>query len=188
MRTKLILPFLILAFLVSGGCGTPAKVASTNDKQESWARTIESAANCDILLQLDTSKHDVTEITLTRREYYPPQCGEGDSRDSVKAGEPGKAASPSARLKSEEIVTIRKDKEQKGIRQELTTKDTTTTIRDSTRMTEASTYDSEPTKDPQRYRYIFYIIVAVAIIGLALFLYFKRSGILTRLTSLFRGL
>ena len=186
MKRKLIFPFLILAFLVSG-CGTQAKVASTINTQESWARTIESAANYEIQASVDTSKHDVTEITLTRREYYPPQSGEGESCDSVKAGSSGgsAAAGPASRIKSEEIVTIRTERERKGISQEVARSDTTATVRDSTQISEVSTYDSDPTKDPQRFRYIFYIIVAVAIIGLALFLFFRYKGIFRHITPFF---
>lgn len=185
MKRKLIFPFLILAFLVSG-CGTPAKIASTTNTQESWTRTIESAANYEIQASVDTSKHDVTEITLTRREYYPPQSGEGESCDSVKAG---RSEGSAGRIKSEEIVTIRTERERKGISQEAARSDTTTIARDSTQISVASTYDSEPAKDPQRFRYIFYIIVAVAVIALAVFLYFKiHGGGWLKITSFFRRL
>jgi len=177
---KLCLFFCALAL---ASCGTFRKVQTSTRTQEEWDRRIQETVRQELQVQLDSFRHDLTEIEFTRREYYEPQP---DSTGGSAAKEPGTPGP----LKSEETLTIRK--ESNSGTQTTTTehRDSVTTETDSGKLDVKTETKEEPAKDPQRFRYIFYIIVAVAVIALAVFLYFKihGGGWFSKITSFFRRL
>ena len=118
-------------------------------------------------MQLDSFRHDLTEIEFTRREYYEPQPGDSTAKEP---GTPGP-------LKSEETLTIRKESETGTTTTQEERRDSVRAETDSGKLDVKTETKEEPAKDPQRFRYIFYIIVAVAVIALAVFLYFKIHGV-----------
>lgn len=174
---------LLLCALLLAACGTPRKIQTSERTQAEWDRRIQETVNQQIRVQLDSFRHDLTELTWTRREYYEPQP---DTTGTAAAREPG-APGP---LKSEETLSLRKESETGTQAATQTQVDSARTETDSGKLDVKTETKEEPAKDPQRFRYIFYIIVAVAVIGLALFLYFKLKGggILSRITSFFRRL
>lgn len=173
--------FLLCALALAISCGTARKVQTSARERAEWDRRLEAAVQEQIRVQLDSFRHDLTEITWTRREYYEPTP---DTTDAAKEPEtPGP-------LKSEETMSIRKETQSQTQAATEERRDSAAVETDSGKIDVTTETKEEPAKDPQRFRYIFYIIVAVAVIGLALFLYFKLKGggILSRITSFFRRL
>ncbi len=188
MRHAAKFALLLCALTLASACGTARKLQTSERTQAEWDRQIREAVQEQVRVQLDSFRHDVTEISWSRREYYEPTQPDPAS-DSTTQDAAKKPAAPGP-LKSEETLTIRTETQQG-------TKATTEERRDSAAVqTDTGSLDTqketkeEPAKDPQRFRYIFYIIVTVAVIGLALFLYFKLKGggILKKVTSFFRRL
>jgi len=167
---------------MAAACGTLRKIETKERTQAEWDRRIQETVEQQIRVQLDSFRHDLTEITWTRREYYEPQ----PDTTGTAAKEPG---APGA-LKSEETMSVRKESESRTATAKETQLDSTRTETDSGTLDVKTETKEEPAKDPRRFRYIFYIIVAVAVIGLALFLYFKLkgAGIFKKITSFFRRL
>ena len=175
------LVFLLCALALAISCGTARKVQTSAREQAEWDRRLEAAVQEQIRVQLDSFRHDLTEITWTRREYYEPKP---DTAGAAK--EPGTPGP----LKSEETMSIRKETQSQTQAATEERRDSAAVETDSGKIDVTTETKEEPAKDPQRFRYIFYIIVAVAVIGLALFLYFKLKGggFLSRITSFFRRL
>ena len=173
--------FLLCALVLAISCGTARKVQTSARERAEWDRRLEAAVQEQIRVQLDSFRHDLTEITWTRREYYEPKP---DTTGAAK--EPGTPGP----LKSEETMSIRKETQSQTQAATEERRDSEAVETDSGKIDVTTETKEEPAKDPQRFRYIFYIIVAVAVIGLALFLYFKLKGggILSRITSFFRRL
>lgn len=173
--------FLLCTLALAISCGTARKVQTSARERAEWDRRLEAAVQEQIRVQLDSFRHDLTEITWTRREYYEPTP---DTTDAPK--EPGTPGP----LKSEETMSIRKETQSQTQAATEERRDSAAVETDSGKIDVTTETKEEPAKDPQRFRYIFYIIVAVAVIGLALFLYFKLKGggILSRITSFFRRL
>lgn len=173
--------FLLCALALAISCGTARKVQTSARERAEWDRRLEAAVQEQIRVQLDSFRHDLTEITWTRREYYEPKP---DTTGATK--EPGTPGP----LKSEETMSIRKETQSQTQAATEEHRDSAAVETDSGKIDVTTETKEEPAKDPQRFRYIFYIIVAVAVIGLALFLYFKLKGggILSRITSFFRRL
>lgn len=173
--------FLLCALALAISCGTARKVQTSARERAEWDRRLEAAVQEQIRVQLDSFRHDLTEITWTRREYYEPKP---DTTGAAK--EPGTPGP----LKSEETMSIRKETQSQTQAATEERRDSAAVETDSGKIDVTTETKEEPAKDPQRFRYIFYIIVAVAVIGLALFLYFKLKGggILSRITSFFRRL
>lgn len=173
--------FLLCALALAISCGTARKVQTSARERAEWDRRLEAAVQEQIRVQLDSFRHDLTEITWTRREYYEPKP---DTTGAAK--EPGTPGP----LKSEETMSIRKETQIQTQAATEERRDSAAVETDSGKIDVTTETKEEPAKDPQRFRYIFYIIVAVAVIGLALFLYFKLKGggILSRITSFFRRL
>lgn len=173
--------FLLCALGLAISCGTARKVQTSARERAEWDRRLEAAVQEQIRVQLDSFRHDLTEITWTRREYYEPKP---DTTGAAK--EPGTPGP----LKSEETLSIRKETQSQTQAATEERRDSAAVETDSGKIDVTTETKEEPAKDPQRFRYIFYIIVAVAVIGLALFLYFKLKGggILSRITSFFRRL
>jgi len=181
MRTAAKLSLFLACALALTACGTFRKVQTSTRTQEEWNRRIQETVRQELQVQLDSFRHDLTEIEFTRREYYEPQP---DTTGTAK--EPGTPGP----LKSEETLTIRKET-QAGTQTTTTEhRDSVTTETDSGKLDVKTETKEEPAKDPQRFRYIFYIIVAVAVIALAVFLYFKihGGGWFKKITSFFRRL
>lgn len=173
--------FLLCALALAISCGTARKVQTSARERAEWDRRLEAAVQEQIRVQLDSFRHDLTEITWTRREYYEPTP---DTTGAAK--EPGTPGP----LKSEETLSIRQESQSQTQAATEERRDSAAVETDSGKIDVTTETKEEPAKDPQRFRYIFYIIVAVAVIGLALFLYFKLKGggILSRITSFFRRL
>ena len=174
-------PLLLCALLLATGCGTLRKVQTSERTQAEWDRRIQETVQQEIRVQLDSFRHDLTEITWTRREYYEPRP---DSTGGIAAKEPG-APGP---LKSEETLSVRKESDTGTQASAEERRDSAAVETDSGKLDVKTQTKEEPAKDPQRFRYIFYIIVAVAVIGLALFLYFKSRGVFSKIASFFRRL
>lgn len=173
--------FLLCALALAISCGTARKVQTSARERAEWDRRLEAAVQEQIRVQLDSFRHDLTEITWTRREYYEPKPD--TTGEAKEPGTPGP-------LKSEETMSIRKETQSQTQAATEERRDSAAVETDSGKIDVTTETKEEPAKDPQRFRYIFYIIVAVAVIGLALFLYFKLKGggILSRITSFFRRL
>lgn len=181
MRIAAKLSLFLACALALTACGTFRKVQTSTRTQEEWNRKIQETVRQEIAVQLDSFRHDLTEIEWTRREYYEPQP---DTTGTAK--EPGTPGP----LKSEETLTIRKETQAGTQTTTQETLDSAVVETDSGKLDVKTETKEEPAKDPQRFRYIFYIIVAVAVIALVVFLYFKihGGGWFKKITSFFRRL
>ena len=173
--------FLLCALALAISCGTARKVQTSARERAEWDRRLEAAVQEQIRVQLDSFRHDLTEITWTRREYYEPKP---DTTGAAK--EPGTPGP----LKSEETLTIRKETQAGTQETTQETRDSAVVATDSGKLDVKTETKEEPAKDPQRFRYIFYIIIAVAVIALAVFIYVKihGGGWFKKITSFFRRL
>ena len=182
MRTAAKLSLFLACALALTSCGAFRKIQSSTRTQEEWERRIQETVRQELTVQLDSFRHDLTEIEWTRREYYEPQ----PDTTGTAAKEPGTPGP----LKSEETLTIRKESQAGTQETTQETRDSAVVATDSGKLDVKTETKEEPAKDPQRFRYIFYIIIAVAVIALAVFIYVKihGGGWFKKITSFFRRL
>lgn len=201
---KIIASVLGLALLVS--CGTARKIQQTRQEVRIDSTAIAKEANAKTDKFVDTTRTQHDKVTITEIEFYPPfgvddivtrpgkdNRVERDSKkaDSLfneksnrKAGQPCAAGNIKGVVKSIKQTVIESNVEEKGESKESSeskeTESSANVGRNETNIQNAQ----EPTPDPYRWRYIFYI----SLIAVAVLLYLKRTPIINWIKKILAGI
>lgn len=201
---KIIASVLGLALLVS--CGTARKIQQTKQKVRIDSTAIAKEANAKVDKFVDTTRTQHDKVTITEIEFYPPfdvddiiaRPGkdnqverESQKEDSLsneepikKAGKPYAVGNIKGAVKSIKQTVIESNVEEKGESKESSeskeTESSANVGRNETNIQNAQ----EPTPDPYRWRYIFYI----SLIAVAVLLYLKRTPIINWIKKVLAGI
>ena len=192
---KIIAPVLGLVLLAS--CGTARKVQQTKQEVriDSTAIAKEANAKTDKFVDTTRTQHG-TEI-----EFYPPSpdiavdtTGAADSSKPEKASRPLRNNPANVNLqdvgnikgavKSIKQTVIESDVEEKGESKESSENKETESAANVGRNETNVQQSQEPTPDPYRWRYIFYI----SLIAVAVLLYLKRTPIINWIKKILAGI
>lgn len=196
---KIIASVLGLALLVS--CGTARKIQQTRQEVRIDSTAIAKEANAKTDKFVDTTRTQHDKVTITEIEFYPPTPGIAvDTTGAADSSKPERASKPlpgnpanvnlqdvgniKGAVKSIKQTVIESDVEEKGENKESSESKETESAANVGRNETNVQQSQEPTLDPYRWRYIFYI----SLIAVAVLLYLKRTPIINWIKKILAGI
>ena len=198
---------LVLGFAVLASCGTARKIQRAEQKAQIDSATTTKETERSIDKYIDTTRSQHGKVTITEIEFYripdakdiPPVKDRDKNRfsesfrraDSLFDAQGHEAnvdlqnvGNIKGAVKSIRQTVIESDVEQKGERKESgeskESESSANVARNETDIQEKQ----EPTPDPYRWRYIFYI----SLVGVAVLLYLKRTPIMNCIKKILAGI
>lgn len=200
---KKIITFIALLVLLAS-CGATKKAIKTTETQLD-SLTVAKAVSEQTEKVVDTTRTEHGKVTITEIEFFPPteieqpqpEPDKPKDSDTKVADEPKKTQPPTTAsvdlsnvgkvqgaVKSIKQTVIESDVEEKGESKESSESNETESAATVTKATESTDKQQEPTPDPYRWRYIFFI----ALLGVAVLLYLKRTPIVNWIRKILSGI
>ena len=200
---KKIITFIALLVMLAS-CGATKKAIKTTEMQLD-SLTVAKAVSEQTEKMVDTTRTEHGKVTITEIEFFPPteieqpqpkpdKPKDSDNKvaDEPKKTQPTTTASVDlanvgkvqGAVKSIKQTVIESDVEEKGKSEESSESNETKSAATVTKTTESTDKNQEPTPDPYRWRYIFFI----ALLGVALLLYLKRTPIVNWIRKILSGI
>ena len=206
---KKVIAFIALLVLLAS-CGATKKAIKI-DKATLDSLKVERAASEQTQKVVDTTRTERGKVTITEIEFFPPneieqprtepekpkkkdKTKDSDRKfaDELKKTQPPTAASVDlsnvgkvqGAVKSIKQTVIESDVEEKGKSEESSESNETENAATLTKTTESTDKQQEPTPDPYRWRYIFYI----ALLCMAVLLYLKRTPFVNWVKKILQGI
>lgn len=205
---KKIITFIALLVLLAS-CGATKKAIKTTETQLD-SLTVAKAVSEQTEKVVDTTRTEHGKVTITEIEFFPPEIEQPQPEpdkpkkkdkpkdsDTRVADEPKKTQPPTTAsvdlsnvgkvqgaVKSIKQTVIESDVEEKGESKESSESNETESAATVTKATESTDKQQEPTPDPYRWRYIFFI----ALLGVAVLLYLKRTPIVNWIRKILSGI
>lgn len=206
---KKIITFIALLVLLAS-CGATKKAIKTTETQLD-SLTVAKAVSEQTEKVVDTTRTEHGKVTITEIEFFPPteieqpqpepdkpkKKDKPKDSDTKVADEPKKTQPPTTAsvdlsnvgkvqgaVKSIKQTVIETDVEEKGESKESSESNETESAATVTKATESTDKQQEPTPDPYRWRYIFFI----ALLGVAVLLYLKRTPIVNWIRKILSGI
>ena len=199
--------FVLIVLLAS--CGATRKTTKINTAQLDSLQ-VEKAVSEQTQKVVDTTRTEHGKITITEIEFFPPEIEQpqpepdkpkkkdkpkdSDTKvaDEPKPTQPKPNASVDldnigkvqGTVKSIKQTVIESDVEEKGKSEESSESNESESAATVTKTTESTDKNQEPTPDPYRWRYIF----GIALLGVALLLYLKRTPIVDWIRKILSGI
>ena len=200
---KKIITFIALLVMLAS-CGATKKAIKTTETQLD-SLTVAKVVSEQTEKVVDTTRTEHGKVTITEIEFFPPtkieqpqpEPGKSKDSDNKVADEPKKTQPTTTAsvdlanvgkvqgaVKSIKQTVIESDVEEKGKSEESSESNETESAATVTKTTESTDKNQEPTPDPYRWRYIFFI----ALLGVALLLYLKRTPIVNWIRKILSGI
>lgn len=200
---KKIITFIALLVMLAS-CGATKKAIKTTEAQLD-SLTVAKVVSEQTEKKVDTTRTEHGKVTITEIEFFPPteieqpqpeptKPKDSDNKvaDEPKKTQPTTTASVDlanvgkvqGAVKSIKQTVIESDVEEKGKSEESSESNETESAATVTKTTESTDKNQEPTPDPYRWRYIFFI----ALLGVALLLYLKRTPIVNWIRKILSGI
>ena len=189
MKNRII---LIALLVVLASCGATKKAIKTTETHID-SLTFTKVVSEQTKKMVDTTRTEHGKVTITEIEFFQPteieqpqqEHNKPKDSDSKAANKLKKTQSPTTSIdlvnvgkvqgavKSIKQTVIESDVEEKGKSEKSSESNENESATTVTKTTESTDKNQEPTPDPYRWRYIFFI----ALLGVALLLYLKRTPI-----------
>ena len=200
---KKIITFIALLVMLAS-CGATKKAIKTTETHLD-SLTVAKVVSEQTEKVVDTTRTEHGKVTITEIEFFPPteieqpqpkptKPKDSDNKvaDEPKKTQPTTTASVDlanvgkvqGAVKSIKQTVIESDVEEKGKSEESSESNETESAATVTKTTESTDKNQEPTPDPYRWRYIFFI----ALLGVALLLYLKRTPIVNWIRKILSGI
>lgn len=200
---KKIITFIALLVMLAS-CGATKKAIKTTETQLD-SLTVAKVVSEQTEKMVDTTRTEHGKVTITEIEFFPPteieqpqpEPDKPKDSDNKVADEPKKTQPTTTAsvdlanvgkvqgaVKSIKQTVIESDVEEKGKSEESSESNETESAATVTKTTESTDKNQEPTPDPYRWRYIFFI----ALLGVALLLYLKRTPIVNWIRKILSGI
>ena len=199
--------FVLIVLLAS--CGATRKTTKINTAQLDSLQ-VEKTVSEQTQKVVDTTRTEHGKITITEIEFFPPTVVDTDPpkledfaqtfkdfEDDIHKNmdtTPIKATNANVdvhnfgnvkgSVKSIKQTVIESDVEEKGKSEESSESNESESAATVTKTTESTDKNQEPTPDPYRWRYIF----GIALVGVALLLYLKRTPIVDWIRKILSGI
>ena len=189
----------ILVLLVFISCGTTKKLQQADIDRFIDSSAVTNTEKVKTQTLVDTTKTEKNKITITEIEFFPPveDCQPSDTRKVQSP--PTKRKEPkgsSADVKSfgdvhGNIKSIKQTVIESSIQEKGESDDSKETEKDekssAVKKDESKVVkESEPTGDPYKWRYIFYILSLL--VAVSVFLYIKRVPVLNLIKKILSGI
>lgn len=202
-KFSIVVIALLLSVLLAG-CSMPRKLAGSTKETAKTEEKRDETTAAEFRRTVDSTKTEGIEITYTKIEFFPP---EPDTRqaepDTTQTGGPYKSVADTPKnrpkepkekqppdtgrqgaIKSIETFTIKQKAEATGVTREEQKTETTKTEEVNTDTYKETDITEKPTADPYRWRYIFGILVLLAVA----FFFLRKTKVFTTVAAFFRKL
>lgn len=197
---KIIVSVLGLALLVS--CGAARKVQQTKHEVHIDSTAIEKEVNAKTEKFVDTTRTQHGKVTITEIDFYPPLPDKAndvgaavDNDKRIDTASKGTQSYPAnadlhnvgnikGAVKSIKQTVIESNVEEKGESKESSESKESESAANVGRNETNVQESQEPTPDPYRWRYIFYL----SLIAVAVLLYLKRTPIINWIKKILAGI
>ena len=200
---KKIITFIALLVMLAS-CGVTKKAIKTTETQLD-SLTVAKVVSEQTEKVVDTTRTEHGKVTITEIEFFPPteieqpqpEPDKPKDSDNKVADEPKKTQPTTTAsvdlanvgkvqgaVKSIKQTVIESDVEEKGKSEESSESNENESAATVIKTTESTDKNQEPTPDPYRWRYIFFI----ALLGVALLLYLKRTPIVNWIRKILSGI
>lgn len=205
MRTKTFIAVLLFALAVSLiGCSTPRKLAGNTKETAKTEEKRDETMAAEFRRTVDSTKTEGIEVTYTKIEFFPPEPDTRQTKpDTMQAGGPSNPVADTPKnqpkepkekqppdtgrqgaIKSIETFTVKQKTEATGVTQEEQKTETSKTEEVNTDTDKASDITEKPAADPYRWRYIFGILLLLAVA----FFFLRKTKVFTAVAAFFRKL
>lgn len=182
---------MVAAFALLVSCGTTRKVQESRQTSYVDSMAVQEVEKKDLSKFIDTTRSGHGKITITEIEFEHPAPLDTSMRksDDVPASTPTTKATLEnvgefTGVKSIRQTVIESDVEEKGESRESEKQEQSKCEANAIREESDIQIEQEPTPDPHRWRYIFYI----SLLFVALLLYLKRVPILNWIKKILAGI
>ncbi len=197
---------LVLGFAVLASCGTARKIQRAEQKAQIDSATTTKETERSIDKYIDTTRSQHGKVTITEIEFYripdakdiPPVKDRDKNRfsESFRRADSLFDATHEANVELQNVgnikgavksirqTVIESDVEQKGESKETGESKESESSANVARNEAGIQEKQEPTPDPYRWRYIFYI----SLVGVAVLLYLKRTPIMNWIKKILAGI
>lgn len=196
---------IVLAFAVLfTSCGTQRKLASNTKESVNTEENRAETASSEIRRIVDSTKTEGVEVTYTKIEFFPPEPDTlPANKDTTKAGgqtkpvantqknrpkepkePPPYEGSKQGAIKSIETYTVKQKTEATGVTHEEQKTETAKTEEVNTDTDKKTDITEKQAADPYRWRYIFGILVLLAVA----FFFLRKTKVFTVVAAFFRKL
>lgn len=197
---------LVLGFAVLASCGTARKIQRAEQKTQIDSATTTKETERSIDKYIDTTRSQHGKVTITEIEFYripdakdiPPVKDRDKNRfsESFRRADSLFDATHEANVELQNVgnikgavksirqTVIESDVEQKGESKETGESKESESSANVARNEAGIQEKQEPTPDPYRWRYIFYI----SLVGVAVLLYLKRTPIMNWIKKILAGI
>lgn len=200
---KKIITFIALLVMLASCEATKKAIKTTETHLDSL--TVAKVVSEQTEKVVDTTLTEHGKVTITEIEFFSPteieqpqpEPDKPKDSDNKVADEPKKTQPTTTAsvdlanvgkvqgaVKSIKQTVIESDVEEKGKSEESSESNETESAATVTKTTESTDKNQEPTPDPYRWRYIFFI----ALLGVALLLYLKRTPIVNWIRKILSGI
>lgn len=194
---------LLLAVLLSG-CSTPRKLAGSTKETAKTEEKRDETIAAEFRRTVDSTKTEGVEVTYTKIEFFPPEPDTLPAKQgTTKTGGPSKtvADTPKNRskepkekqppdtgkqgaIKSIETFTVKQNTAATGVTQEEQKTEATKAEEVNTDTDKGTDITEKLAADPYRWRYIFGILVLLAVV----FFFLRKTKVFTAVVGFFRKL
>lgn len=191
MKKYLLFLLLVFTFL---GCSSTKKMSEHSMSLQNQSSKNEKS-DSNFFTRIDTTKTSEYEFTYTKIEFYNP-AGNGKEFKSKEEAAPNEEGlnvdevdpvpsvskkPPNGAIKSIEQLSVKKKDEAKGQTEASASIKSENEQSDTTNEDVAGKVEETPVPDPKRWKYIFYL----ALLGVSVFIYIKRTPIFKGIKKLF---
>lgn len=194
---------LLLAVLLSG-CSTPRKLAGSTKETAKTEEKRDETIAAEFRRTVDSTKTEGVEVTYTKIEFFPPEPDTLLAKQgTTKTGGPSKTVADTHKnrpkepkekqppdtgkqgaIKSYETFTVKQNTEATGVTQEEQKTEATKAEEVNTDTDKGTDITENPAADPYRWRYIFGILVLLAVV----FFFLRKTKVFTAVVGFFRKL
>lgn len=202
-KFSIVVIALLLSVLLTG-CSTPRKLAGSTKETAKTEEKRDETIAAEFRRTVDSTKTEGVEVTYTKIEFFPPEPDTLPAKQgTTKTGGPSKtvADTPKNRpkepkekqppdtgrqgaIKSIETFTVKQNTEATGVTQEEQKTETTKAEKVNTDTDKEADITEKPAADPYRWRYIFGILVLLAVA----FFFLRKTKVFTAVVGFFRKL
>ncbi len=177
---KNVISFVIMLVLLTA-CGSARKLQQSKVETTIDSTAVVKEVGSKSETSIDTTRKESGKVTITEVEFFPPT----PSTDEPPPDKGGvKNPTKQGAVKKIKQTVIEANIEQKGESKESSESKDTESVADVSRSESDTKKQQEPTPDPYRWRYFFYIALLFA----ALLLYLKRAPIVDWLKRILSGI
>lgn len=205
MRTRTFIAVILgLAAAIFTGCSTPRKLAGSMKETARTEEKRDETTAAEFRRTIDSTKTEGVEVIYTKIEFFPPEPTDRKEKpDTTQTGGPSKpvADTPKNRpkepkekqppdtgrqgaIKSIETFTVKQKTEAAGVTREEQKTKTAKTEEVNTDTDKETDITEKPAADPYRWRYIFGILVLLAVA----FFFLRKTKVFTAVAAFFRKL